>query len=178
MPRQPPRDGRALTRIPLQGHNPGVIIPTDFWESRMNRAVCFLALLFCSTVIAADAPKADAPADQKAIEGTWVVVSMESRGEAEKMEGTMTLTFSGDQVTLKHEDRTKIGKVRIDATTTPKQLDITPADKEDAPMKGIYELNGDSLKICTVEQRDGERPGSFDSKVEKKAVLLTLKRQK
>ena len=90
----------------------------------------------------------------------------------------MTLTFSGDQVTLKHEDRTKIGKVRIDATTTPKQLDITPADKEDAPMKGIYELNGDSLKICTVEQRDGERPGSFDSKVEKKAVLLTLKRQK
>ena len=55
---------------------------------------------------------------------------------------------------------------------------ITPADKEDMPMKGIYELNGDSLKICTVEQRDGERPGSFDSKVEKKAVLLTLKRQK
>jgi uncharacterized protein (TIGR03067 family) len=143
----------------------------------MIRAICIVstALLLCSAAIAADAPKAD---DPKAIEGTWVVVSMKSRGEAEKMEGTMTLTFAGDKVTLKHEDRTKEGKVRIDATTNPKQLDITPDDKDDAPMKGIYELTGDSLKICTVEEKDGQRPASFDSKVEKKAVLLTLKRQK
>ena len=140
---------------------------------------CVALLLAVGLLMGADeAPKPpELTGDQKAIQGTWLVVSMESRGEVEKQEGKMTLTFAGDKVTLKHEDNTKLGTIKMDSAAKPKQLDIIPDDK-DAPMKGIYELDGDTLKICTVEEKDGARPATFDSKTEKKAVLLTLKREK
>jgi len=43
-------------------------------------------------------------------------------------------------------------------------------------LKGIYTLDGDTLKICLTEK--GDRPKEFKLDADSKAALMTLKRDK
>ena len=46
----------------------------------------------------------------------------------------------------------------------------------DEPIKGIYEIDGDSLKICFAIE--GERPKKFESAEGSTTMLIVLKRIK
>jgi uncharacterized protein (TIGR03067 family) len=82
--------------------------------------------------------------------------------------------FTEDKVKLSAIDEKGEGTFTIDQTKQPKTIDIRISDKEKA--LGIYELDGDTLKLCMIEDRDGNaRPTEFAGK--DKAILLVFKRQ-
>lgn len=68
---------------------------------------------------------------------------------------------------------------KVDPTKSPKQIDITPQEgpNKDKVGKGIYTLEGDTLKICHSEKGDG-RPTEFKVDKETKTGIITLKRIK
>ena len=80
--------------------------------------------------------------------------------------GKVTFTFAGDKVSFKDEDDTQEGTVKVDATKTPRAIDlIVPPD---GPEKGktllcIYEVKDDELHLC-VPDAGKNRPTEFSGK--------------
>ena len=54
---------------------------------------------------------------------------------------------------------------------------LRPPEVEENEIKGIYELKGDTLRICGAGQ-GGERPKEFKSDEGSDAMLLTFRREK
>jgi len=123
-------------------------------------------------------PKVEsAQADKALLEGTWVLQSSESAGKpvtkAQVAALRLKLIFAGDSITFHGANGTKKAKIELATDTDPKTIDFI-TDKEIS--RGIYELDGDSLKICWAP--DGEaRPWDFVSTPRGKSILYVLKRQ-
>jgi uncharacterized protein (TIGR03067 family) len=121
------------------------------------------------------------------MEGTWDIVSGVERGEpsSEHLLKNLKFVFKGNQLTFAGDDvmAKKVGKiaVKIDATTTPKCIDlklkVDAGAVKDLLLEGIYEFKGDELKLCISEEA-GNRPLEFESKEGSNRVLFVLKRQK
>jgi uncharacterized protein (TIGR03067 family) len=145
-----------------------------------RRWVPAIALVFAAG--AADEKKED-PADKERakLAGAWVLESRTLGGRKFPATGDaeVRLTFDGNKVTLKAGGEVvQAGTFEVDPGGKPKTIDIkiTEGDGKGATVQGIYELDGDKLKICGV--RGGPRPTKFDSPEGSKAVLTELKRDK
>ena len=91
--------------------------------------------------------------------------------------GNPVMTVKGESAAMKIGDMTSAAAIKVDATKTPRTLDVTP---EDGPEKGktvpcIYEIKGDELRVCTAEAGTG-RPTEFSAKEGSGWTLLTFKR--
>lgn len=145
-----------------------------------------------TTQPAATQPAATAPADDEAkkemeaLKGTWKFTKLEAGGQP-SIAGAMDisrLVFGDGTITMTtvKGEMNETAKFKLNVKEKPKQLDIIAvrkqpdgAEKEQAA-PGIYELNGDTLKICFA--KDGARPSAFASKAGDPAVLMELKREK
>ena len=90
----------------------------------------------------------------------------------------VTLTLEDGKYTLKAESIDK-GTYTIDAAKKPKEMDIKGTD---GPNKGksfpaIYELSGDTLRIC-YDLSGKARPTEFKTTAGTKLFLATYKRKK
>jgi uncharacterized protein (TIGR03067 family) len=140
--------------------------------------------LFLGLAVAKDDTKGKATL----IQGTWKVVSFQEAGRKdppppgafEKM--GMRIVISKDKYTVKTKEMTDAKTYRLDPSKSPKWFDLegvkAPGGVEIGPNLGIYELNGEELKICLG--RSGKaRPTAFDPTNDPAAdVLLILKREK
>jgi uncharacterized protein (TIGR03067 family) len=90
------------------------------------------------------------------------------------------LVISGKKMTQTGKDGTKKATFRLHPTTSPKGIDMRQLPEEGRPeAKGIYQLEGDRLKLCVARVPRGSDPGAkrptaFDSK---QGLLLTFKRE-
>lgn len=115
----------------------------------------------------------------EAFEGEWTVTKFTESGEVgavEKFKG-ITYHFEGGTLILRCRPKNAIkplGRIVIDPTTKPQSIDIFNLLKTDT---GIYELDGDALKICNSKDL-AARPKEFKSTKENKAILIELKRVK
>jgi RNA polymerase sigma-70 factor (ECF subfamily) len=124
-----------------------------------------------------DKPKAD----KDKLDGTWVAESGEHGGKkaAEEFVQKCKIVIAGDKITLaglvrgEKEDGVE-GTFKVDPTAKPKTIDISLANRED--VVGIYELDGDTLKVCLVESKGNTRPTEFGGTGQQ--VLIVLKRSK
>jgi uncharacterized protein (TIGR03067 family) len=139
----------------------------------MTRRLAMLAA-FGVLVLAAGSARAD---DQEKFQGTWkpekaVRAGMEM--PAEEL-AKMSIEFKGNKAHPKHGDQPEQeAEFKLDATKKPKTIDIdTPEGKK---VQGIYEVDGDMLKICFA--MEGERPTKFESAEGSKVMYLVLKRAK
>jgi len=131
-------------------------------------------LVAVGVAAAAPVPKKGEKPDAEAIQGTWVLDKFE--GDDEPPPGVV-INFTKDGkmgVELGGMAREK-GGYKLDPKTKPKSIDLTNPDREIT--LGIYELDGDTLKICIVEGKNAARPTEFKA-VGKKVMVLTLKRVK
>jgi uncharacterized protein (TIGR03067 family) len=119
--------------------------------------------------------------DKEKLQGTWHAVSGEAEGKdvSEEFVKKLSIVFTGDKITVSglvrgEKDTGVEGTFKLDPAAKPKTIDINLTNKEDA--LGIYELDGDTLKLCVVEAANNERPTEFAGK--NKQVLMVLKRQK
>lgn len=123
----------------------------------------------------------ESPANSESIErelakfqGFWKVEQAFRAGEpapAERRE-RMSLTFKGNQV-IKDEDQDDPGTVKLDPKQSPAHFDLI--DKSGAASLGIYQIEGDTLKLCVTVPGE-ERPKTFESTPETRAFYFVLKR--
>ena len=121
------------------------------------------------------------PKDSDAIQGNWLPSTAELGGKPfpEEVRKTIKLTIKDDKYTVtvgKNPDR---GTVQLDQSAKPKSLDVTGTE---GPNKGktiqaIYELDGDSLKIC-YDLSGKSRPADFKTTEGTQLFLVTYKREK
>jgi uncharacterized protein (TIGR03067 family) len=114
-----------------------------------------------------EAPKEFLPKVQVVIEGKTFTIKpgVVFEGSNEKPDGEFKVgDKEGDRVTFE-----------LDASKKPKTFDVAAEfDGQKVTLKGIYQLDGDDLKICFGEQR----PKEFPAKVDSGNVLYVLKRDK
>jgi len=107
------------------------------------------------------------------------VVSAESNGQKVPDAEIAKVKFAikGAEMSFKEETDTKTATFKIDSSKKPAQIDIIPKDgpEKDKTMRGIYELDGDTLKLCVRGMGEG-RPTEFKS--DKDVTVMVLKRVK
>ncbi len=137
-----------------------------------------LVLLLSALVIGGEDP---AQTDLEKLQGTWYLTAKESDGEqalAEDIQGE-TVVYEQNHVTLRSGDRVrKRGIITLDATRKPKAMNTWDRDGpyEDQTIAGIYELEGDTLKVCFARPGE-ERPREFTTKSGTAFLLCIYKRK-
>lgn len=136
----------------------------------------------CATLTAAPVPK-EKPAvkDEEAILGTWSFEKIDS-GDAKDeppadVLASMRLEFKKDgkmTISRGQAGKEKNGTYKLDPTAKVKTIDLID-ERRTSP--GIYELNGDTLKLCIAEGNNAVRPTEMKPDGKRMAVV-TLKRVK
>src|SRR4051794_17835995 len=146
--------------------------------------------LFCtlraalSIVLTASAAAPTTPAttaDAKALEGDWNPVKGELGGKpmAEQVLKAITLHMEKGNYEVFAGGAPDRGTYSIDATTKPKSMTVvgTLGPNQGKTFPAIYELNGDSLRIC-YDLSGAKRPTEFKTVVGTKLYLVTYQRKK
>ena len=133
-----------------------------------------LVTLLCTLVLTAFGgtgaranDKADVEKEIKKFQGTWTFESVQAGGKevpAAEFKG-ITVTFEGDKYTVKKGDEViQAATQKLDPSKSPKALDVTVAEgpNKGAVMLGIYEISGDTLKVC-FDPEGKKRPTQFKS---------------
>jgi uncharacterized protein (TIGR03067 family) len=118
--------------------------------------------------------------DKELLKGTWTVVKGVEDGKPHEETKNAKFTFKEDRLLLKlvDEPRAMEATFVLDPTKKPKHIDITVKDG-DATLTavGIYEIEGDKLRLCVAEPDGPGRPTEFKS-ASKKITYLELTRDK
>jgi uncharacterized protein (TIGR03067 family) len=125
----------------------------------------------------------DAKKDQIALQGAWKVTASISKGErsAPAEIKDLYLIFRGNAILIREDGKTQENfAFTLDPAKKPKEIDLT---LKVGPQKGrvdraIYEIDGDTLRICIQSDKDAPRPGEFASPAGSKLWLIVLKRSK
>ena len=138
---------------------------------RIVRAL--VALVLAALPHGAVVGQSQPPRDLEKLKGTWRLVAGQVAGrELPKatLERSISLVIEGDKLTEKvkgKENQPDRGVIRLDATKTPRTIDITDAEpepgKEPSVVLGIYEVDGDTLKLCVSRPDMKRRPKEFKS---------------
>jgi uncharacterized protein (TIGR03067 family) len=121
--------------------------------------------------------------DLDAMQGTWKVVELSEKGEkvAAKETAPVEVVILATKMTFNDD-----GKFReeitltVDAKQNPKTLDMkyTKGGNTGKMQTAIYAIEGDTLKICINEKKNGARPTEFTSTKENEFALVVLKKAK
>lgn len=133
----------------------------------MQKLALLVFLLFVGLVL----PSLASDQDIAALRGKWVAVEASSNGEPPPagMLEKITLLFVGDSVSI-------MGAAPIhfkaDSSFTPARIDFLNTHRQ----VGIYQLDGDTLKVCTGQA--GDRPTAFTTEKFTDHTYFLLKRVK
>jgi len=124
---------------------------------------------------------ADLPDDGKTIQGDWVPVSAELAGQPmpEALLKTISLNMDKGKYEVFVGQEPDRGTYALDSAAKPKGITVVGTE---GPNKGktfpaIYELNGDTLRIC-YDLSGAKRPAEFKSVARTKLYLVSYKRKK
>jgi len=120
--------------------------------------------------------------DQEKLQGTWVMAELEVNGQpvpAEKIQGT-TLTVKGDKYIVKVKDKQHETTFKLDPSQKPKAIDMYFPDGPELPKlgKGLYEIDGDTFRVCRHQAAGQDRPTQFGSWPNTGLFVVVWKRQK
>ena len=146
----------------------------------MRLALLALPLAALSLVGSACAADPDAVKKELAkLEGTWQLKSYSVVGKAKTAAelAKTTAVFEGGTITIKSEGRPpEKSEIALDPAAKPKAIDVRESKTAPA-VKGIYELDGDKLKICARVPNQGERPTEFATEGDT-LVVMSFERAK
>jgi uncharacterized protein (TIGR03067 family) len=126
----------------------------------------------------------DAGKEQKDLQGVWTVTEVISKGKklSPEQQGIESMEFKGDKIIgvgkrAGKEERME-AKYKLSAQGSPPEIDITfEQNGKEKKVLCIYELKGDTLKLCHYEGPMGEtqRPKSVEAT--KETAFAVLKRK-
>ncbi len=155
----------------------------------MRRILIGLAVLGISFLAAqssrpcaADEKKTDAAnlakAEIEKFQGKWKPIKIEGRNPLGKLDD-VKLTVKDDKMTLEGViDKPLELTYKLDPSAKLKTIDIT---FDLGTLLGVYEIDGDTLKVCYSELQEsekGKRPTELGAPAESFRYLWVLKRQK
>ena len=114
------------------------------------------------------------------IQGTWDVTKIEVDGEVRNAEKEERWTIGNDKIEWSNRKRPVELTYAVVPTLIPRSIDmeISAGVGTGIQYKGIYALDGDTLKVC-YQIGGNERPQAFQTrKGDSTRVLLVLKRKK
>src|SRR4051812_11803493 len=109
------------------------------------------------------------------------MAGLEVNGEevpAKRLKGA-TLTIRGDKYVVKAKGTTHETTFKLDPTKKPKAIDMWFPDGPELPKlgKGVYELDGDTLKVCRHQAPGEDRPTQIGSWPGTNLFVVTWKRK-
>lgn len=142
-------------------------------------------LLITSMLLAGFGPRTAFTKELKAVAGTWKPISAENNGykaSQEDLKGIRWIRGSDGKWAMRRGGKTILVWTvkKIDATKKPKTIDIEVATGEHKGViyLGIYELDGDTLRICFALPDRPERPIKFSAGKGSVCALSEFKRDK
>jgi uncharacterized protein (TIGR03067 family) len=144
----------------------------------MIRRAAVAAVL--ATVLSGPA-RGDEKAELKKLEGTWLPSAGEIGGRKlpDEQIKAIKLVIADGKYTVTVSGQDDKGTLKVDANAKPATMDIvgTEGPNTGKTFPAIYELAGDTLKICyALEGKD--RPSKFETQAGTALFLVTYKRQK
>jgi uncharacterized protein (TIGR03067 family) len=127
------------------------------------------------------------------LSGTWEFVAAQRGGKdiTKEMKAGYRITFRGDLWLTEFEGRRPFAEgdetIAVDPSKSPKEFlrvhkGVIGTGKEDRPFRielpGIYEIDGDVMKLCWAVGGKGGRPKEFKTEPGSEHLLVTLKRVK
>jgi len=118
------------------------------------------------------------PGDMRAFQGMWKLSAAVAGGNEVPSDdlSQLRVSFMGEDYHLTGGENPSRGKISLDPSHEPKQIEIRPATGPNAgeTLHGIYEVTGDTLRIC-YDAQGGDRPKTFSGK-EEGQLSVTCKR--
>jgi len=141
-----------------------------------------LLVLASTSLFAADVRDDAARAEIKKFDGTWKLVSVESHGQTRMNPPDSWVIQDGYAKVYAHKSHLLSYIHKVDPGRKPKAIDQytefhdhKPTTK---PVRGIYEIDGDTWKICYNMSAGAERPKQFTGAKDTNCALYILKREK
>jgi uncharacterized protein (TIGR03067 family) len=140
-----------------------------------------LGLLLCTCLLAGCgiAPAADKADDTRNWQGTWKMVACTANGESQS--GDVQWIVSSDHYNIRLDGNTGTDPYPFQLDPSHKRIDVhhhdTPKGTWGGHLKGIYEIKGDSLKVC-YDLKGQQYPQSFDAGQGSGQVLYQFQRER
>ncbi len=122
-------------------------------------------------------PKAKPREDKEMLQGTWNVVNVDTGGpiQPKEISKDQILVFTRDKLVINYDDgSSREMTYQLDPKQKPRAIDLSPTDEREKgyTFKGIYELDGDRLKLYYSRNvaPDAERPAQFEPKGEDRGM--------
>ena len=121
--------------------------------------------------------------DKAALQGTWKITASVSKGDratAEEIKD-LFLIFRGDAILVREEGKSQENfSFQLDPLTKTKAIDLILkiGPQKGRVDRGIYEIDGDTLRICIQSNKDSPRPREFVSRTGSELWLVVLQRSK
>jgi RNA polymerase sigma-70 factor (ECF subfamily) len=112
--------------------------------------------------------------DKEKLQGVWKVVSYGSGDKPSKGEEILFLV-NGNRACWQTKEGGHEGGLYLDPSARPKTYDLATSERT---IEGIYDLDGDTLRLCYDLAEEAPRPHHFAAQPGSGQVLLVLKRQK
>lgn len=138
----------------------------------MRRVIFTTACVTALTCFSWAGRTAEEKEDAQKLEGTWVEAHALAKDKPKGRGGYYAWAFKGDQVVRAHTQTidgepvtgsSHRGTYKLDPAAKPKTIDIVLKSPlgEDWKYLGIYEFDGDTLKLCLAKDK---RPAKIDRK--------------
>jgi len=140
-------------------------------------------ILYIGLTVAASltAFAADPPDDAKAVQGSWTPAKADLGGQpmTEAVLKSISLKLDHGKYEVFVGDKPDKGTYTLDSTSMPKSMTITGTEgpNQGKTFPAIYELKGDTLRIC-YDLSGAKRPTEFKSIAGTKLYLVTYNRKK
>jgi len=122
---------------------------------------------------------ADEKKDATELQGTWVFVSVKEKGKDEPLpdKSTPEFIFTKDRLQVFFDGKkVKDHQIKVDATKTPKQIDILGERDDPRDDLGIYKIEGDTLTIASA-RGENARPKDFSGKSDKETLVVAVRKK-
>ena len=143
----------------------------------MKSFLCVCLAVAASFIALGAAP----PEDAKAIQGSWVPAKAELGGQpmTDVVLKTISLKLDNGKYEVSVGATRDKGTYSLDPTTKPKGMTVigTEGPNNGKTFPAIYELNGDTLRIC-YDLSGAKRPTAFVSVAGSQLYLVTYARKK
>jgi uncharacterized protein (TIGR03067 family) len=137
-----------------------------------------LLLIAAAALPAAAADDDAAKKDLDKMQGVWKVQSATAEGRVQPADeiARWQLTVEGDKYALKtFMTEEQKGTIKLDPSKKPAAVDFAKGDKT---FPGIYEIDGDTLKIAVGKPGGAGRPTAFESAPDSQVTYVVFKRDK
>jgi uncharacterized protein (TIGR03067 family) len=146
------------------------------------RRIGLVAAVACF-LLGADEPKqSESKKDAEALQGTWKLASVVRNGEEVPADFLQSakLVVKGERYSVTAGDQSAVATFKMDASKKPRQIDFTYIEgpQKGETIKGIYEVEGDTYRMCRGLTSESERPTKFAAPADSGLIFVVMKREK